>query len=168
MKMRCKNIGATVVGVLLILPAILLGPLAKLLPINTSRPYVDGVVINCLRAYKKYNTRSWIRRLVFICQNPSVVEQYLKILSTKKAVTACKLRQVKVADLRQLHDVQTTHTHHRKRVADLKAGQGIDSEFGNMIVVDDWVFDGNHRLAAMREANVKYCTVEYYTTKELI
>lgn len=144
-----------VTGWLLCLPAIILGPVAKLLPINTNRPWIDGLLINTLRAYKKYNAQSWIRRMKSISKNPQITLQYLKILTNKENRQPHGQTELRVAELVQFHDVQTDHFHHRLRVLDYKRGKQPASDFGAIVVVGNTVHDGNHRLAAAREAGIE-------------
>lgn len=156
--------GLILLGWVLCIPAILLGPLAKLMPPDMNRPWVDGLMINMWRAYARYNTVSWIRRMIGIYKNPSLTIQYLRILLNKQEVKHIGSRVVKVADLMAFHDVETTHDHHRARVQRAIEGKGLESQFGKMIVVDNLVHDGNHRRAAFIEAKTDSTTVEFWTT----
>jgi hypothetical protein len=144
-----------VLGVALIVPAILFSPIVKLLPIDVKRPWVDGLLINTLRAYKKYNTRSWLRRLAGIFIKPETTLEYLNILLNKQEVRYVGESLVKVDDLQPSHFVQTDHQHHRDRVWSIKDGGQVISEFGDMLAVDNVIHDGNHRLAAYKEAGVE-------------
>lgn len=147
-----------ITGWLLCVPAIIFGPAAKLLPLNTDRPWIDGLLINTLRAYKKYNTQAWIRRMKSIAKHPQITLQYLKILTNKEQKQPIGQVELRVAELVQFHDVQTDHQHHRLRVLDYKYGKQPASDFGSIVVVGNTVHDGNHRLAAAREAGVKTIT----------
>lgn len=151
------------IGWLLCVPAILLGPIVKLFPITIDRPWVDGLLLNTLRAYKKYNTRSWIRRMIGIVHNPRITLQYLSILCNKEQVEAIGSKQVYVNVLCRLHDVQTTHKHHKDRVEQARKGNVPDSIFGKIIVVGNKVHDGNHRIEALKEAGyIGPICVEYW------
>lgn len=147
-----RNWALRMLGWFLCLPAILLGPVAKLTLCDVSRPWVDGLWVNTWRAYKKYNAGSWLRRMISIYKNPDLTTQYLKILLTKKQV---KLIGEVLADpvaLRPLHDIQTDHGHHRERVKEGRLGKVPSSQFGPIILVGEDVHDGNHRVGALQEA----------------
>lgn len=161
-----KNIILAIIGVFLCIPAILLGPVAKLLPINSDRPWVDGLLINTLRAYKKYNTISWIRRIISICQKPSLTLEYLSLLVNKQSIYNSPVKSVvDVNYLYASHWVETSHKHHRDRVESYKLGKNVTSQFGPIILVGNQVHDGNHRLAAMKEAGVKHVEALIYANK---
>jgi hypothetical protein len=148
-----KNWALRLIGWSLCLPAIALGPIAKFTTCDTTRPWVDGLFINTWRAYKKYNTKSWIRRMIGIYHNPKLTKQYWAILTTKKNVQPAGIVLTSVYDLNRLHDIQTTHEHHRSRVQEAKKGKVPSSQFGQIVVVGQDVHDGNHRIGALQEAN---------------
>lgn len=137
----------------LCVPAIAFGPIAKLTSCDTMRPWVDGLIVNTWRAYKKYNTKSWLRRMVGIYHNPNLTVQYWSILNTKKTVQSIGLVVATPNQLNRLHDIQTTHEHHRLRVQECKNGEVPSSQFGPIVVVGNEVHDGNHRIGALQEAN---------------
>lgn len=141
------------VGWLLCVPAILLGPVARLTRSDVSRPWVDGLLHNTWRAYKKYDAGSWLRRMAGIYHNPDLTLQYWAILTTRKNVRLAGEEEARVGTLRPAHDIQTTHAHHRLRVARARRGEVPTSDYGRIIVVGDVVHDGNHRVGALREAN---------------
>jgi hypothetical protein len=149
-------------GTFLCLLAIIFQPIAKLTSVDTSRPWVDGLVINVWRAYAKYNTISWITRIIGIFKNPDMTRQYLKILSNKEKISQCETNIVEVEKLIQCHDVQTNHSHHRERVCKLLSGEQIESQFGPIVIVNNIIHDGNHRVAALREANIKTIQVQQW------
>jgi hypothetical protein len=117
------------------------------------RPWVDGLFVNTWRAYKKYNTKSWIRRMIGIYHNPNLTAQYWSILTTKKNVLPVGLLAAMPHELKRLHDIQTTHNHHKSRVEECKKGRVPSSQFGPIVVVGNEVHDGNHRIGALQEAN---------------
>lgn len=141
----------------LCVPAIFLGPFAKLTSCDTTRPWVDGLFINTWRAYKKYNTKSWIRRMIGIYHNPKLTIQYLSILVAKKKVQKMGIVDITPHKLNRLHDIQTTHKHHRLRIQESQKGKVPSSQFGPIIVVGNHVHDGNHRVGALQEANFSGC-----------
>lgn len=149
-------------------PAILLGPLARR-TIDAStlqRPWVDGVFKNLWRAYAKYDTTSWYTRMQGIYHNPKLTLQYIKVLWNKQNVSNVVSQSfAKVEDLVASHDVTTHHEHHRNRVLLARSHGYLDSKFGPIIVVGNRVHDGNHRLAAYKEAGVKYIQVHRFYTK---
>lgn len=144
-----------IIGWSLCIPAIVFGPIVKLFPSRVNRPWVDGLVKNTLRAYAKYDTKSWIRRMIGIYHNPYLTLQYLTILSNKQEVVCVGVRTHKVKELYQMHDVQTNHGHHQKRINDAKEGVELTSDYGWPIVVGHLMHDGNHRLAAYKEAGAE-------------
>lgn len=149
-------------GWLLCSVAIILGPLAKMFPGKKGkhRPWIDGLAANCWRAYSKYNATSWMRRMVGIYYNPAVSLHYLNILMTKKnAKTSQVWSARRVDELILSHDVRTDHDHHRRRVSALRRGETVTSAFGPVIVVDNIVHDGNHRVAAYKEVGIKWIEV---------
>lgn len=150
------------IGWLLCVPAILLGPLAKLTPVNTNRPWVDGLLVNIWRAYKKYDAKSWVRRMIGIYHNPNITKQYLRILSNRQNVQFIGERELNVELINNFHDVQTDHDHHRYRVLALRAGGKLTSDYGPMVVVGNIVHDGNHRLAALKEVRKPKVKVDYW------
>lgn len=155
-----RNLFLTLLGWGLCAPAILLGPFAKLTSVSVDRPWVDGLFINTWRAYKKYDTKSWIRRMISIYRNPELTLEYLNLLVTKKSVTFVGQETVCVQDLKPCHSVMTAHDHHRQRVADIRSGKIPHSAYGPMLCVDNEVHDGHHRLAAYIEAgNVQFVNV---------
>lgn len=154
-----------VIGWVLCIPAIILGPIARLLPIDTKRPWVDGLLINTLRAYKKYDTTSWVRRMKSIYKEPQLTIQYLRLLRRKMEVEFDGYYLFPVGLLSAGHSVQTDHEHHRKRVEDLRRGKTVISNYGSPIVVGSLVHDGNHRLAACREAGVTFMEVAMWRKK---
>lgn len=157
-----KNNILRIIGWVLCIPAILLGPIARATYYNTNRPWVDGLVINIWRAYAKYDTKSWIRRMISIYKNPSLTVQYLKILKNKQIVYYCGATTIKSNILNNMHDTQTDHAHHRQRVDLLRAGKKIKSQYGPMIVVDNIVHDGNHRLSVYKEVGDRNIVVELW------
>lgn len=152
-------------GWLLCIPAILLGPLVKFFMIDTDRPWVDGVVTNTIRAYAKYDTKSWIRRMISIYKNPDLTLQYLRILFNKQEVEIVGDMVFETHILENMHSVQTDHEHHRKRVAEARTSTKPHSKYGGIIVVDKTVHDGNHRLAAAKEAGQGFIQVELWRSK---
>lgn len=148
-----KNCALRIAGWFLCIPAILLGPLAKLTKADVSRPWVDGLFYNTWRAYKKYDTKSWLRRMISIYHNPNLTIQYWNILTTKKKVVLVGETRLSVDTLRSAHDIQTDHAHHRHRVNQAKSGTIPVSNYGSIIVVGNTVHDGNHRIGALQEAS---------------
>jgi hypothetical protein len=102
-------------------------------------------------------------RFIFIIRHPDLAAQYTRILFTKKTVHYLSYKTVKVDDLVPQHDVLTDHQHHRQRVADLKNGLLISGN-SSIVVVDDVIFDGHHRVAALKEAGINYVRAEVYTS----
>lgn len=149
-------------GILLTIPAIVLGPLVKLLPIDVNRPWTDGVFLNTLRAYKKYDTLNWLRRLILVFKKPQVMIDYLTLLTNRQHVTCVSVRTRRIETLIAGHLVQTDHDHHRARVAAYVMNEKVESKYGQMVAVDSVVHDGNHRLAAMQEAGIETCEVIQY------
>lgn len=157
-----KNNILRIIGWLLCIPAILLGPVARKTYDNINKPWVDGLLVNMWRAYAKYDTKSWIRRMIGIYKNPNLTIQYLNILRNKQIVYYCGATVVNTSKLQNMHDTQTDHAHHRERVKCVIEGGKPKSKYGPMIVTDNIVHDGNHRLAAYHEAGNKNIVVELW------
>lgn len=158
-----KNICKVLLGVILILPAILFGNIIKVLPMDVSEnsPWTDGLFKNLMKAYKRYNTKSWVRRLILVFHYPDLSIQYLKILLTNEKISSGVFKVVDINSLIPQHDVQTNHLHHRKRVLNAKNGMILES-FSPIIVVDNIIHDGHHRVMAYKEAGVKQVEVLFF------
>ena len=68
--------------------------------------------------------------MIGIYYNPNLTIQYLSILKTKKNVYCLGSAMVNPHALKQLHDIQTNHTHHRVRIAECKNNLIPSSQFG--------------------------------------
>lgn len=164
MEQRMSTLTALFGWFMLIL-AILLGPLAKMLPINPNRPWVDGFLINTLRAYKKYDTQEWLRRMAVMRKHPEIVHQHLKILRNKQEVKSLGPAYALPDKLKLCHYVNTSHSYHRDRVRRLRNNLPITSAYGPIIVVNNVVHDGNHRVKAYLEAKHRAIPVQLWETK---
>lgn len=131
--------------------------------VKLDTPWASGLILNVLKAASKYNTKSWLMRCKGIWHNPSLTLQYIKILSNKSPELIGPIKAWRSVDsLAPSHDVDTASAYHRKRVADLKAGIEPHSQFGNIVVVNHVIHDGHHRVAAYKEAGMRYIEVQQY------
>ena len=151
-----KNLFRIFVGFLVCATGMIIGPIARLLPIDINRPWVDGLFMNTTRAFKKYDAARWIRRFKGILKNPNITTQGLNLLKTKKKVIFMGTGVVPARILKRSHDVSTDHAHHRMRIEQIRSGLDVSSDYGDIIVVQTsdgelMVHDGNHRTAAYHE-----------------
>lgn len=157
------NLLLRIAGILLIVPAILISPLVP--KPGQERPWSMGLFRNIWHAYGKYDARSWLRRLVSAMKDPAIVLQYWDILTSKYDVEYVGSYLMDPRRLRPMHNVQTDHPHHRQRVREYAAGLTPISSYGDIIVVDGYIHDGHHRVAALNEAGARQVLVDYYTKK---
>lgn len=168
MMVTINCVGGWALGVALILPAIVIGWVFKWIPNkyfdNMPPTWTNGLVLNTIIAYRRYSMASWVRRLVLVFIYPSISFQYIKILQTKQSVQGGESRLVRINDLIPQHETQTSHPHHRHRVEQARLGKVLDS-FSPIIVVDNTIHDGHHRIAAYKEAGLGDSAVEclFYT-----
>lgn len=156
------NIFRVILGFILITPAIIYSIIFKTRDKNyTYNTWTHGLFKNVFISYRRYDTKSWARRLLCVFKNPKIVDQYLKILTTKKKVVLVGKVNVNIANLIPSHDVCTDHEHHRNRVRSYKDNIKVDS-FSPIIVVDNVIHDGHHRITAMIEAGIKETEVLQY------
>ena len=160
MNKTINNVVLRIVGILLIVPAIILSYFVP--EPKVEQPWVRGLFKNIWHAYGKYDSRSWVRRLVFAMKNPEIVGQYWGILANKQEVEYVGYIHMGVKALTPMHDVQTDHQHHRRRVAMYRQGHQPASKYGDVVVVDGFIHDGHHRIAALKEAGVSSVLVKYY------
>lgn len=156
------NILRIVIGLVLLMPALLISFFIG--GQENNQPWCDGLIKNTLRAYKRYTARSWLRRIAYLFKNPRVVDQYLKILINKQEIEYVGEVAVYLDYLIPSHDTQTTHKHHRARVEQYKQNKQVNS-FSPIIVVDNFIHDGHHRVEAMREAGIAIAMVSKYVSK---
>lgn len=160
-----KNLIRIIVGFFLVFPAIVYSLLFPKYKGDVQKiTWTNGLIKNVITAYRRYDTKSWIRRFLSILKNPLLVDQYINILLTKKQVRYLGKLTVNPFDLVPSHDVCVDHNHHRKRVEDYKNNLIVKS-FSPIIVVDMKINDGHHRIAAMKEVGLKEVEVHYYTEK---
>ena len=159
-----KNLGLRVLGVLLCLIPILLEPVLFFVRQRDNKPWNKGLIGNIIQAYRRYNTYSWLIRIVAILHNPNVTLQYLRILSTKeKAALVPIAREVLIESLIPQHDIYTKTKFHQDRIKAYKENKQVSSDFGPIVVLNSKVQDGHHRLSAMKEAGVKTAWVYDWT-----
>lgn len=114
-------------------------------------PFVYGFSKNIKIALKRYSYLDILRRIIFMAKQPGLFFDYLKILNISKKIDGGKLKKIPISKLKSQHSVITKHDHHQKRILDILEGKTLES-CSPIIVVDDFVFDGHHRIAAMKEA----------------
>lgn len=158
-----KNAALILFGWFMCVTTIILGWLLPRLAESYDTPWSDGLILNVLKAAKKYSTKSWLMRMKGIWRNPRLTLQYLEILGNQQLLRRGPyFLYRRVRDLTPSHDVDTTTDFHRKRVDLAKKGIEVGSEFGDVIVVGDQIHDGHHRVAAHKEAGLEYIKVKQY------
>lgn len=157
-----KKISLMIFGFLICIVGILLGPVARLTSMSIERPWVDGFLVNTWRSFKKYTFVSWVRWIVSIYRKPELIVQYLGILFTKKKVVFVGKKKLETQSLLPQHMVFTDHKHHRDRVSDIKKGNLPSSNFGAILIVDNAIHDGHHRIEAFREAGIEEVEVSIW------
>lgn len=149
------------IGVALVVPAFLASLLIGNNPKVATKTWNNGLFGNVLVAYKRYDYKSWARRMVSVYKNPKIVLQYLDILFQKYEVEYVGKKIVQLSSLEFSHDIQTDHQHHRERVKKYLQGEIVES-FSPIIVLDNKIQDGHHRVAAMQEAGIQTAEVIVY------
>ena len=125
----------------------------RFMEINNEKdsPFVHGFISNLRMAFKRYSYIEIFRRLGFMIKQPGLLFDYLQMLNTKKAINDGVIRRIPIKGLRPQHRVTINHDHHKERVSTFLSGKPLKSS-SPIIVVDDLIFDGHHRIAAMMDA----------------
>jgi hypothetical protein len=178
MQILCKKLGLIIFGIFLCLMPILLYPVIlvarQFIPSKKTSPWNEGLILNTLHAWLRYDITSWLRRIISICKNPNLTLQYLRILLNKYEILPQIFTvEMPIELLVPQHSIETSHEHHRKRVEAYKNGN-FDCEslhsYSPIIVVSIeglyLIQDGHHRIAAMKEAGLTTVTVLMYKGKK--
>ena len=162
-----KKILLIIFGTLMCALVIFLKPIVYFIPIlaDNTKPWTFGMFLNLLYSAKRYSLHSLFRRIISITKNPNLTLQYLRILLVKNTnISQPTLCQVNINNLVFQHDVQTDHAHHLQRIEEAKQNKVLTS-FSPIIVVDDKIHDGHHRVDAYKKAGIKQIQCLVYNTK---
>jgi hypothetical protein len=143
-------------------------------PFIDSKPWTRGLLRNLLYSYQKYDAVSWLRRFKLLKKDPTTTWKYLKILSNKQDIDPYPcLTQCSIADLIPQHGIAKDQ-HYKDRIKEyqeyiklyghIPCGW-LTSGYGHIVVVNNIIHDGHHRIAAAKEAGAKHIFVQKWFVK---
>jgi hypothetical protein len=125
------------------------------------RPWVRGFLRNLFYSYQKYDHKSWIRRLKLLYKYPETLPKYIKILSNNEQVVCAGKIRINPKILKPQHDI-VEDDHFFQRVVDYMNEERVTSDFGDIVIVNNTIHDGHHRVAAAIDAGIKKIEVVRY------
>jgi hypothetical protein len=126
--------------------------------------WTDGFFKNTIKAFKRYKLKGALIRLKNSIDNPSVFFDHLKSLSNKQKVEYKGLKKVKVKDLITKQAI-TKDSFYGKRLEEAKRSGQVPYSCSPIIIVDNIVHDGNHRVSICKQVGIEEVECEYYISK---
>lgn len=123
--------------------------------------WTDGFIKNSIKAFKRYKLKGALIRIKNSIENPAVFFEHLKALNNKQKVKLVGLKRVKVDNLITLQSINPSEFH-QSRIKETKRTGELPKSASPIIVVDNVVHDGNHRLDIAKQCGIKEIECLYY------
>jgi len=125
--------------------------------------WTDGFIKNTIKALKRYKLKGALIRLKNSVNNPAVFFDHIKSLSNKQKVEYKGLKKIKVKDLITKQTI-TNNYFHQSRLQEAKKSGRVPDSCSPIIIVDNIVHDGNHRINICKQAGIEEVECEYYSS----
>ncbi len=123
--------------------------------------WTDGFIKNTIKAFKRYKLKGALIRIKNSIENPTVFFEHLKTLNNKQKVKLVGLKRVEVDSLITIQSINS-NKFHDQRVEHAKKMGRLPESSSPIIVVDNIVHDGNHRLDIAKKCGFKEVECLYY------
>jgi hypothetical protein len=124
----------------------------------------EGFLKNSLKAFKRYRFTGSLIRIKNSFDNPSLFFQHLKDLNNKQKVKCLGLQKLKVNSLNSSQDI-TDNFIHRQRLQEAIKTKTMPSSSSPIIVLDNEVHDGHHRIDICKRAGIEEVECLVYSSQ---